>query len=113
MRSVLLFALLLCGCSKGPDADLASIGDARSLGGEWALVNEQAARGQLTATYTETMREKLREQLQSTASSLTQPDSRYGEEIRGLLQEPADADPAALRGHADKLKQIEDSLESA
>ena len=113
MRCAWLLAFLLWGCSKGPDADLPSIGEARSLGAEWALVNEQAAKGQLTRTYTESMRKQLREQLQSTASSLTQPDSGYGKEIRALLQQPDDAAPAALRAHADKLKQIEDSLESA
>ena len=113
MRWVLLFALLLCGCSKGPDADLASIGEARSLGAEWALVNDQAAKGRLTPTYTRTMRLKLREQLESTKSSLTLPDSAYGREIDALLQLPDDAPPARLDAHADNLKRIEDSLESA
>ena len=113
MRWAWLFALLLWGCSKGPNADLPSIGEARSLGAEWALVNEQAAKGQLNRTYTDTMRKKLREQLQSTQSSLTQPGSTYGAEIQALLQQPDDAAPAALRVHVAKLKQIEDSLESA
>jgi len=113
MRWALLFAFLLWGCSKGPQADLPSIGEARSLGAEWALVNEQAAKGQLTSIYTETMRKMLREQLQSAQGSLTQPHSNYGHEIAALLQQPDDAAPAALRAHADKLKQIEDGLESA
>lgn len=113
MRWALLFALLLWGCSKGADADLPSIGEARSLGAEWALVNEQAAKGQLTRIYTETMRKKLREQLRSAATSLTQPDSGYGHEVAALLQERDDAAPAELRVHVAKLKQIEDSLESA
>ena len=113
MRWAWLFALLLCGCSMGPEADLPSIGEARSLGAEWALVNEQAAKGQLNRTYTDTMRKNLREQLQSTQSSLTQPQSPYGEEIRALLQQPDDAAPATLRAHVEKLKRIEDSLESA
>jgi hypothetical protein len=113
MRWLVLFALLLSGCSKGPDADLPSIGEARSLGAEWALVNEQAARGQLTATYTDTMRKKLRQQLRSTATSLTHRDSRYGEEISALLLQPEDAAPEALRVHVDRLRQIENALESA
>ena len=57
--------------------------------------------------------QRLREQLQTHASSLTQPDSRYGAEIQALLAEPDDAAPEELRAHADKLKQIEDSLKSA
>jgi hypothetical protein len=113
MRWILLLALLPAACSKGPEADLASIGEARSLGAEWALVNEQAAKGHLTAIYAKTMRKALRQQLQTTSSSLTEPDSAYGKEIRALLAQPDDSAPAELRGHAAKLKSIEDQLESA
>jgi len=109
----LLLMVLLVGCSKGSEADLASISQARSLGAEWALVNEQERRGQLTHTYSQTMRSDLRKQLQTVSSALTQPDSRYGQEIQALLVQPDDAAPEELRAHADKLKQIEDSLESA
>ena len=48
MRKPLLLLLVLAGCSKGPQADLPAIGAARSLGAEWALVNQEASRGQLT-----------------------------------------------------------------
>ena len=47
------------------------------------------------------------------AKSLRQPDSRYGLEIGALLAQPDDAPPEEVRVHADKLKQIEDQLESA
>jgi polyhydroxyalkanoate synthesis regulator phasin len=113
MRALLLFALLLWGCSKASDQDLASIGEARSLGAEWALVNEQAAKGQLTQTYADTMRSELRQQLRSTATSLKHRDTRYGEEISAMLQQPDDAPAEALRIHIRALKQIEDRLESA
>jgi hypothetical protein len=109
----LLVVFLLAACSKGAQADLPYIGQARSLGAEWALVNEQAAEGRLTATYVTTMRQSVREQLQTTSQALIQPDSRYGEEIAALLEQPDDAAPEELRAHADRLKQIEDSLESA
>ena|SRR5207302_1977640 len=112
-RPVLLAFALVAGCSKGPEADLASISEARSLGAEWALINEQASRGRLTGTYVETMRAGIREQLRIAAASLTQPDSRYGGEIQTLLAEPDAAAPEELRAHADKLKEIEDRLESA
>lgn len=112
-RWTLALLLLLAACSKGPQADLPLISEARSLAAEWALVNEQAGEGHLTATYVRTMRQKVREELLRAANSLTQPDSPYGEEIAGLLREPEGAPPAALRAHARKLKQIEDSLESA
>jgi Tfp pilus assembly protein PilP len=112
-RKLLFLVLALASCSKGAQADLQYISQARSLAAEWALVNDQASQGKLTGTYTQVMRQDLREQLQTTAKSLTQPDSRYGEEIQAVLAEPDDASPEQLRGHADQLKQIEDSLESA
>ena len=112
-RPALLLALLVAACSKGPDADLQYIKQARSLGAEWALVNEQAGKGTLTATYVQSMHRWLRDNLQTTASSLTDPDARYAAEIAALLAEPDDTAPDQLRAHADKLKQIEDSLESA
>jgi hypothetical protein len=113
LRWPISLLLVLAACSKGPEADLQYIGQARSLGAEWALVNEQASKGRLTPTYVRSMHKWLRDNLQTTASSLTQPDSRYGAEIRTLLAEPEDAAPAELRAHAARLKQIEDSLESA
>lgn len=113
MRLGFLFALLLAGCSKGPAADLQYIKQARSLGAEWALVNEQASEGKLTGTYVANMHEWLRDQLETASTSLSQPDSRYGEEIDALLAQPDNAAPEELRAHAEKLKQIEDSLESA
>ena len=113
MRWLFLFALTLAACSKRPEADLPAIGQARSLTAEWALVNEQAAKGQVTATYATTMRKQLRQQLQSSLSGLTQPNSRYGAEIRAALALPDQAAPKRLRAHGTTLKQIEDSLESA
>lgn len=114
MRRMLLFsALVVAACSKGPGADLQYVSKARSLGAEWALINEQANAGKLTATYTQSMREACRENLQTASSALTQPNSGYAREIQALIDEPDDAAPAILRSHADKLKQIEDSLESA
>jgi hypothetical protein len=113
MRWALLLVLFLCACSKGAEADLPSIAAARSLGAEWALVNEQAARGRLTTAYIETMRRSFREQLKATASSLTQRDSPYGHEIDALLALPGGASPDQLRAHVGKLRHIERSLESA
>jgi hypothetical protein len=108
----MLLFVLLAGCSKGPDADLQYISSARSLAAEWALVNEQAGEGHLTTTYVKTMHDDVRQQLQTSANSLTQPKSNYGSEIAALMREPDDAPPAQLRAHASKLKQIEESLES-
>ncbi len=111
MRRILLF-LLLAGCSKGPHADLQYIGQARSLAAEWATINEQDSRGRLTDTYVASMHKWLRQQMQATQSALTEPNSDYAREIAALTAEPDDASPDQLRSHSDKLKQIEDALES-
>jgi hypothetical protein len=44
------FLVALAACSKGPEADLQYIKQARSAGAEWALVNEQASAGRVTPT---------------------------------------------------------------
>lgn len=113
MRLPLFIFLLVAACSKGAEADLQYISQARSLVAEWALVNEQAERGHLTAAYVRTMHQDLRQQLQSAAQSLTQPHSPYGREIEAVLRAPDGASPQELRTHAAKLKQIENALESA
>ena len=107
------FLLALAACSKGPQADLQYIKQARSAGAEWALVNEQASAGKLTATYVGSMHQWLRQQIQTASSGLTEPDARYAIEMQALLSQPDDAAPQELRAHVEKLKQIEDSLESA
>jgi hypothetical protein len=112
MRSV-WFLLALAACSKGPQADLQYIKQARSAGAEWALVNEQARAGKLTPTYVASMHEWLRQQIQSASAALTVRDSRYAAEIQALLSQPDDAPAEELRAHSEKLKQIEGSLESA
>jgi hypothetical protein len=113
MRKLLLSLVLLAGCSKGPEADLQYIKQARSAGAEWALVNEQASKGKLTAAYVGSMHEWLRDEIEASSTALSRPDSPYGLEIQALLHQPDDAAPDELRAHADKLKQIEDQLESA
>jgi hypothetical protein len=105
--------MFVVGCSSGPSADLQYIKQARSIAAEWALINEQAQAGSVTATYVKSMHYWLRDNLQTAASSLTQPGAPYAAEMRSLLAEPADASPQRLRSHAEALKRIEDQLESA
>jgi hypothetical protein len=113
MRKSLFLMVLCSACSQGPQADAAAISQARSLTAEWALINQQAADHKLTGTYVDTMRSSIREELQTTAKSLTQPGSDYGSEIQAVLKEPDAAPAQVLRSHAGKLKHIEDSFESA
>jgi hypothetical protein len=110
---VTLVLALLAACSSGSSDDLQYVKQARSLGAEWALVNEQAGQDKLTPTYVGSMHVWLRRQLQASLTSLTQPRSRYGEEIEALTHEPDNAPPEKLRAHVEKLKAIEDQLESA
>jgi hypothetical protein len=113
MWRLILVALLLGGCSKGSEEDLQYIKQARSASAEWALTNEEANRGQLTTTYVASMHKWIRQEIQSSATGLSQPQSPYGAEIQALLRLPDDASPEQLRAHSDELKHIEDSLESA
>lgn len=113
MRRLLPLFFLLAGCFQGADADLQYIKQARSLAAEWALINEQASAGQLTETYVKVMRQSIRQQLETSSSSLTVPGSSYAQEIEALLAQPDDSDPSDLHAHADRLRHIEDSLESA
>jgi len=103
----------LAACSSGPYDDVQYIKQARSLGAEWALVNEQASQNKLTSTYVDSMHKWIRQQLGGSSTSLTQPSSRYGEEIQALFHESDNAPPERLRAHVKKLKEIEDQLESA
>jgi len=59
------------------------------------------------------MHKWIRQQLGGSSTSLTQPSSRYGEEIQALFHESDNAPPERLRAHVKKLKEIEDQLESA
>ncbi|HWC56444.1 MAG TPA: hypothetical protein VG434_05690 [Sphingomicrobium sp.] len=94
LRRLLPVILILAGCSKGAQADLPYVSEARSLAAEWAMVNEQASAGHLTALYVTTMRKAVRQQLQTRSKSLAQQQSQYAVEIEALLREPDDAPPA-------------------
>ena len=114
MRCRLLLCLLMLGaCSKGPQADLQYISKARSLAAEWALVNELAAKGQLTDAYVSSMHKSLREQIETAQKAMTEPDASYASDMKAIAAMPDDAPPQQLRAYSEKLKTIEDSLESA
>ncbi len=114
MRSVLLLCLsVLAACSKGPQADLEYISKARSLAAEWALINELDAKGQLTHAYVSAMHKSLREQAQTAADALTEPNAAYAKDMEAIAAMPDDASPQKLRAYSDRLKTVEDSLESA
>ena len=111
MKRLLLFSVALSGCAQGPERDLPSIAEARSLAAEWALVNEQAQQGNLTNTYARTMRASVLEQLTTISRSLSEPDA--AQIVNDLLTQPEDAPPQQLRAISEQLKRIEGRLESA
>ena len=112
-RTLLLMLPLLASCSKGPEADLQYISDARSAAAEWALVNQQARQGKVTGIYVRSMHQWLRQQIQTDLAGLSQTRSPYAAEMQTLSQLPDDATPEQLRSHAERLKQQENALESA
>ena len=100
---------------KGREADLPSIGEARSLAAEWALVNDLGEPGQAHADVrADDAQERCASSFKRHRQSLTQRDSalRDGNRRRpaGNRTTPA---PKGLRTHAAKLKRFEDSLKSA
>lgn len=114
MRRALLLSLsVLAACSKGPQADLQYISKTRSLAAEWALINELDAKGQLTNAYVSAMHQSLREQAQTAAKAVTEPNAPYAQDMKAIAAMPDDAPPQQLRAYSDKLKAVEDSLESA
>jgi hypothetical protein len=113
LRKPLLLLLLVAGCSKGPEADLQYIKQARSAAAEWALVNQLAIEGKVTPAYVASMHKWLRQEVQTASTALTDPDAPYAAEISALLEQPDGASPQTLRARSDKLKQFEDQLESA
>src|SRR4051794_9846818 len=113
MRRSIILLLFLASCSRSQNQDLQYIKQARSLAAEWALIDQQGNAGELTRTYVSSMHQWLRDDLRTAFSSLAEPDSLYGKEMQSLLAEPQNAAPGEIRSHAEALKRIEDSLESA
>lgn len=111
MKRLVLLCVVLGGCAQGPQKDLPSIAEARSLAAEWALIDEQASQGRITATYTKTMRASVRQQLATVSASLTNPDA--SSIVKDLVTRPDDAPADELRSSVEQLKRIEDQLESA
>ena len=110
----LILSVSLGACGRMSDAqELASVKQARSVASEWALVNLQLDRNQVSERYAAEMRASARDQLQSVGRTFADPNSAQAAEVRALLGLADDAPPPALRIHVAKLKRIEDSLESA
>ena len=109
-RLSILLPIFLAGCAQGAAKDLPYVKQARSVAAEWAMVNEQAAKGKLTDHYVKSMHGKVRQQLGTAASSMSNP--AYAAIVKRIVALPDDADPARLRAGSEALKQIETQLES-
>ncbi len=105
-----LLVAALAACSSQADKQLEAVKSARSAIAEWALVEEQAAKGSAPSTYVQQMRVLARDQLKTAESELSQqPDAA------ALLDKLRSGSPdtAALKRAEDALKPLEDSLEAA
>lgn len=110
-RIVLAFsAFALATCTSQTDKQLSAVKSARSVLAEWALVEEQAARGQAQATYTKQVRRLAREELKTDAGELSRQPS-----AAKLLQQlgVSSPDAAALKRADSALEPLEKSLEAS
>ena len=106
----LLMLTALGACSSQSDKQLEAVKSARSVLAEWALVEQQADRGQAQATYVEQMRKLAKDELKTAETGLAQqPDA--ADLVDKLRSDSPDA--AALKKADDALKPLEDSLEAA
>ena len=113
MQRLLLTCLcLFAGCSSETE-QLAAVKRLRSATAEWALVNREAVRQHLPAVYVNGMRHAAREQIQTAAASLRDPNSEAAREADAVQALPDDAPSDLLSRHAAALKAIESQLESA
>ena len=106
----LLMLTALGACSSQSDKQLEAVKAARSVIAEWALVEQQADRGQVQATYAGQMRKMAKDELKTAQAGLAQqPDaSNLLEKLRS-----DSPDAAALKQADDALKPVENSLEAS
>jgi len=110
MRMAIILALVLLGaCSRGGEADLPAIVAMRSAAAEWALVNREALRGRLTASYAAGMRAAAREAIATEARGL-RDNAAAAREGAALQALPGDAAPEQIARHAAALERIEKAL---
>jgi hypothetical protein len=106
-----LSVMALGGCGSETDKQVEAVKAARTVLAEWALVEQQAAKGETPATYAEVMRDEAKSQLRTAQSSLLadQPEAAH------LIGSLADGDPSAddLQSAQDSLEPLEKRLESA
>jgi len=105
-----LAVFLTAACASQADRELEAVKSARSVFAEWALVEQQAAKGQTPATYAGQMRELARDQLKTAQEELARQPQAVGV-INDVSAGPPDA--AALKQAAAALEPLEKRLESA
>ena len=100
---------LLGACSSEADKQLEAVKAARSVMAEWALVEEQSAKGEAPQTYADQMRDSAKSQLRTAQSSLMSGQPKAAALIGNL----ADGEPSAeaLKAAQDALDPLEKRLE--
>ena len=112
MRAVIAIVSisLLAGCSSQVDKQLEAVKSARTVLSEWALLEEQADKGRVQATYAEQMRDDAKDELGKASTGLAQ-QPEAARLVDGLRTGSPDA--AALKRAASSLEPLENSLEAA
>jgi hypothetical protein len=109
-RLALILLTALAACSSQTDKQLQAVKSARSVLSEWALVEEQAARGRAPSTYVEVMRKQARDQLRSASRQLSQQPAAV-RLLQGFQQGSPDA--AELKQAGSTLEPLEKRLEAS
>jgi hypothetical protein len=106
-RLSLIALLLTGGCSSAKDEQLAAAKGARSVLGEWSMVERLDAAGRLPSAYSGEMRDKAREALLTERKSIKDADA--GRPVDAVI-EGASAQSLAAAG--DRLDQAVNRLEA-
>lgn len=107
LRPCLALAMMTAACDRsGAKADLEHVRTTRSLLAELALVSELRPAG----TYTRQMQAEATQQLATTADAARRSGSAEGAAIADIASVPANAQPAAIRERANRVRAIESRL---
>jgi hypothetical protein len=108
--ALLMFAAGLAACSSKTDKQLEAVKSARSVISEWALVEQQSARGRAQGTYVGQMRELAKDELKTDQKALAgQADA--AQLLDGLAMGSPDATTLKQAGSA--LEPLEKRLEAS
>jgi hypothetical protein len=96
--------VLTAGAAAAGEIDKAKLDQVRSLTAEGAFLEQSAAQGRVTATFAETLRGQIRDELQKLTK-----DPEFGATAEAALQALAGHDARRLSVIRDQLAELERS----